>query len=126
MLTTSIVWSNRRIRTIKQHHGTDAEQQQIPEPPKPVSVRMATWNLVGAIVGSTAWMILVAAIRVDWLGIVLSVSLTAGVLAVFLPRFRTADTAAQQMRINYIASGVTLLEAIIITISRWNVWRLLE
>lgn len=126
LLVISIVLGNRRIRSIKQQHGTQAEQQQIVEPPKPVSAGLATWNLVGAIVGSTAWMVLVAAIRVDWLGVVLSVSLTAAVLAVYLPRFQTADTAAQQMRINYIACGVTLLGAIVITIARWNVWQLSE
>lgn len=126
VLTIAIVRGNARIQRIKQEHGTEAERQLMTETAKPVPNKAATWNLVGSIVGAALWTFIISIIRSDWLGLLFAVILVGGILAGFLPRFRSAKSAGEQRRTNFMALGVLVLGMIVLTANRWDIWRLWE
>ncbi len=122
-LTLTILLGNRRIRQIKLQHGTEEVRRALQsfEAP-PISPRAAKWNLVGTVIGSTAWMMIVAAIRRDWLGAALVVISIGVLLAVALPKLAAAETGAQQRSVTLKAAATAFVVMIVVTALRWSEW----
>jgi RNA polymerase sigma factor (sigma-70 family) len=124
LLVGAIVIGNRRILRIKREHGTAEEREQIIRSAESkVSPRAAAWNLVGAIGGCGAWMLVVAVRQRDWWGLALVIGLLAATFARFVPRVARAESGTQQMRINWQALLIVLLGTAGIVAARWSLWK---
>lgn len=125
ILAVSIQLLNQRLAEIKQQWGTPDERQSVRQAmQKPVSVAGLRWNLIGATLGSTVFLPIVAALSRDWSFLAIAIVLQAGVVyAVWVtaPRFQTVP---DQIRFNGLAMMLTILPTSLLVLMRWDHWSL--
>ena len=123
LLSVTIARGNRRLKEIKLKYGTDEEREAISRfGNSRASSRGAAWNLVGSLTGAVSWMIIVAALERDWVGLLFVIVLLLGVLTVFLPKVRQADTASGQSQVTWQAAFAIVVGTIVIVAIRWSIW----
>ena len=123
LLSVTTARGNRQMKEIKLMYGTDEERETIISfDNSRASSRGTAWNLVGSLTGAVSWMIVVAALERDWIGLLFVIVLLLGVLTVFLPRVRLADTESLQSRATWQAAFAIFVGTIVIVIIRWHIW----